>query len=536
MTKGSMRYKILAAALCAAMAGTVTAGCGTSSSAESAETVAESASIVWDETEGSGTEDDESSDEGSRDVPEDSGDEASGGQGGMGGMTPWGSTDGTSSSSEGTSEVITSAELTDYIKDSDYDTDWSEDVTAEITGSGSSCTVDGSGAVYADGCLTISEEGTYVLSGDYDDIKIKVEAGEEDHVHLVFNGLTMTESDGAVLTVSEADKVVITLADGTVNTLTDGKTYSDENEKGAIDCHADLVFNGTGTLVMTANGGDAVKSHDDLRIISGTFEITAEDEAFVSDAALVVADGSFTLSSEGGKGFKADEVLVFFGGQVDITKSVEGMESPNIVIAGGDLNIVSSDDGINAAGGNADTSDAEGHGFMETSTGYLTITGGTIYVNAQGDGLDANTSIAQSGGTVIVDGPSSDGNGAIDYASSYNMTGGSLLAVGSSGMLQSISSESTEKAIVWTGTGSAGDKITIQDASGKTLAEYTAKKAFGSVVYADESLAEDVTYTITVGDKTEEITVSDGTYATGMGGGMGGHGMHDGPGRQADNN
>ena len=183
-----------------------------------------------------------------------------------------------------------------------------------------------------------------------------------------------------------------------------------------------------------------------------------------------------------------------------------------------------------------------GGGMESDSTGYLTISGGTIYVNADGDGLDANTSITQSGGDVIVDGPENSGNGALDYGTEYNMTGGSVLAIGASGMMQTISDDSTVKclAVVYSDTQSAGTEITVKDASGNVIFSQKAAKSYGSFVYADSSLKEGGTYTV-YSDGTQLCTVTlSGTVTTvddsgssttaGMGGNMGGGmgGMHGG--------
>lgn len=178
-------------------------------------------------------------------------------------------------------------------------------------------------------------------------------------------------------------------------------------------------------------------------------------------------------------------------------------------------------------------------GMASSSSGYLVINGGTIYVNAGGDGLDANTSITQTGGDVTVDGPTDSGNGALDYDTEYNMTGGSVLAVGSSGMLQAISDDSTVKCltVIYSQSQAAGTVITLKDSSGNTVFTDTAAKQYDSFVYAGPNLTEGAAYTLYSGD-TQLCTVTlsgtvttvddsgNATSAGGMGGGqMGGHGQ-----------
>ena len=147
---------------------------------------------------------------------------------------------------------------------------------------------------------------------------------------------------------------------------------------------------------------------------------------------------------------------------------------------------------------------------MENSEGYLTITGGTITVNAEGDGLDANTSITQTGGKVTVFGPVSRGNGALDYGDEYKMTGGTLLAVGSSGMAQSTSSTSTVPVISTDVSGlSAGSTLTVKDSSGKTIYSVKVAKDAENLVYASSELKSGSSYTIYSGS-TKLTTVKAG--------------------------
>ena len=154
--------------------------------------------------------------------------------------------------------------------------------------------------------------------------------------------------------------------------------------------------------------------------------------------------------------------------------------------------------------------------MASSSSGYLTINGGTIYVNASGDGLDANTSITQTGGDVTVEGPTDSANGALDYGTEYNMTGGSLVAIGSSGMLQQISDDSSETAltVVFSSAQAAGTEITLKDSSGSTLASLTTTKEAATVEFAGSGLTDGETCSLYAdGTKLCDITLS-GTVTT----------------------
>ena len=168
--------------------------------------------------------------------------------------------------------------------------------------------------------------------------------------------------------------------------------------------------------------------------------------------------------------------------------------------------------------------------FSADSEAKITITGGEIHVNASGDGLDSNGDIEISGGTVYVYGPTSNGNGSLDYENNAVITGGTVIMAGSSGMAMNFGSESTQGSILAsTGNASAGTAVKLTDSSGNVIAEFTPTVSFQTVVISAPDITSDGTYTLTVGDSTQEITMSGCIYGSGMGGGFGG-GQHGGNG------
>lgn len=169
----------------------------------------------------------------------------------------------------------------------------------------------------------------------------------------------------------------------------------------------------------------------------------------------------------------------------------------------------------------------------DSSLSVLKISGGTLYVNADGDGLDSNGDLIVEGGITIVDGPTNSGNGALDSGSenggSIVCNGGTIIAIGASGMAESFESDSAQCSFIKTfsGTMSAGTQITITDENGKTIFEHKSAKSFNSVVFSSPDLVLGNTYTITVGDQTETITIesiSNGASSGfGIPGSFGGH-------------
>ena len=565
-------------------------------------------------------------------------------------------------SNSGTTSVIRSEEITasELFTERDLSGDYETDGAVTVTGSGTSFTVNGDGAKADGNVLTITDEGVYILSGNVTNGRIVVEADDTAKVQIVLNGFTLTSSDYSALYVKSADKVFITLAKDTDNTISDGSAYKDDSEESNVDSaifsKCDLTINGTGTLTVEGNLSHAIVSKDDLKIASGTINVTSEGSAVCGKDSVRIADGTINITSGGdgikstndedtekgyiyigggkitinsdtdgiqaettflsenadinivsgggsensskthtdnfggwggwdnsttassedstsAKGIKAggdidiksgtvtinsaddsvhsnsnititdgslsvtsgddgihaDTSLTIDGGEVTVTKSYEGLESSAVIINGGEVDVTASDDGINCGGG-SDSSAMGGrmgqNSFTADSDVYLNITGGTVKVNAGGDGLDSNNTISIEGGTIYVDGPTDNGNAAIDYEVSATISGGTLIAVGTSGMAEAFSEDSQQASILYafSSNHSAGEKITLTSSTGEEILSYTSAKSFNAVNLSSPQLKSGETYTLTAGSETVTVELTSNSYSnvTGGMGGMGG--------------
>lgn len=266
-----------------------------------------------------------------------------------------------------------------------------------------------------------------------------------------------------------------------------------------------------------------IKGNTGILIENGSFNIDSSDDSIHSNGTIVINNGTLNISS-GDDGMHSDESLTINNGEINISRSYEGIESSKIEINGGTIDLIASDDGINIAGGN-DSSSINGrpgqNEFSSNSEQTLTINDGRVSINADGDGIDINGSGHINGGTVIVNGPTNDGNGALDYSGKLEVTGGELVAVGSSGMMQTPSNSSSIYSIsyVYSQQQQANTKISVRNSNNEEIISITPSKTYSSVVIASNKLEKGETYTIYSNDeKVEEITINNIVTSVGNGG------------------
>ena len=268
--------------------------------------------------------------------------------------------------------------------------------------------------------------------------------------------------------------------------------------------------NSTNTDTASIKG---IKADGDLYLDGGEFEINSEDDCLHSNSNIVITKGDYKMAS-GDDGVHADSDVSISDGTINISECYEGIEGKTINISGGDISLVSSDDGLNASGG-ADGSGYGGRGdsFSASDDVYISISGGTININASGDGVDSNGSLAISGGQTYVSGPSNSGNGALDYNGEAIISGGIFAASSVSGMAQNFSTSSGRGAmLVTTEAGTSGDEISLTGKDGNVLVSWKAEKDYSCVNISCPELVKGETYTLTAGKTVSEITMTDLIY------------------------
>jgi hypothetical protein len=410
-------------------------------------------------------------------------------------------------------------------------------------------------AVFSKDDLTINGSGSLTVNANYnngiaskDDLNI---TGGTITVNAVNDGIKGRDSiavlDGEITVKAGADGMQASndedAAEGYI--VIEGGVLSIAAGLDGIQAETNLIVSG-GEINITAGGGSVassgggawggrgmegnanqttysakgLKAGVDLTITGGTIQISSLDDALHSNDSITINGGDLTLAS-GDDGIHADAALTINGGDLEITECYEGLESVTITINDGAIRLTAGDDGINASSGSG--GDAAGGmlmaprgGGFEPGDGYVYINGGYLFIDAGGDGLDSNGSIEMTGGVVIVNGPTNNANGALDYLGSFNIGGGYLVAVGSVGMAQAPSTTSTQYSVILNlASAQAGSTMVhVESQSGEEILSFVPAKAYQSVVLSSPELENGETYVVYAGGSSSG-TVSDGLYSGG---------------------
>lgn len=424
-------------------------------------------------------------------------------------------------------------------------------------------------AAFKDGSITVEAGGDGIKTTNTDTDKgYLVVQGGNFQISAVNDGL---QAENSLLTTGGEFDIVT----GGGSAKAEKKQESDSMQRKGFGMQSQTQGDSTQSSTATtetaettettteSDSAKALKAGVNLYIQGGTFKLDAKDDAVHSNVNVGISGGELSIAT-GDDAVHAEKIVAISGGVIGITASVEGIEGADIQISGGEIDLVSSDDGINATEGSdsettmtpptgdmpqgqptdvpqgqpadpAGTTDSSadpatqqqagamqgqgrmgGGGFGAAGNAKLTISGGTITVNANGDGLDANGSIEMSGGTVVVNGPTNSGNGALDYDGTFEQTGGTLIAAGSSGMAQAPSDTSSQRSVMMTfpSTLEAGTLVTLADSSGNPLVSFAPAKSFQTVVISTAELKSGETYTFYTGG-TSSATPADGLYVGG---------------------
>lgn len=416
-------------------------------------------------------------------------------------------TNGTDADGDGGADKGPGREIVNtHAKADDGDYNASKATTVKLADGSSKVT--GDGATVKGDVVTITREGTYILSGLLSDGQVNVNSEGEGKVKLVLDGVDIASASTSPLLITAADEAVVILADGSKNALSDALAAGADDEKpdaptATLDSSADLTIAGTGSLTVNGKSNNGIASSDGLVILGGTVEVEALDDGIGGKDYLVVDNGTLKVTA-GGDGLKsngdtpgelgwmrfdggtatieavsdgmaAEGSITVAGGTVDIAKSDDGVKAPVVAVNGGTVSVTAITDGLKASSG-TDTA-----GATETVQDgvELTISDGTVSIDAGGDGIDSKGTATITAGVVTI---GKAGKNAIDVVGTTKTPDEVTLTLAAPG------------------------KVELKDSGGSVVASLTATKAGPRLLIA-EGITSGETYTVTVGG-TEAGTVT----------------------------
>ena len=322
----------------------------------------------------------------------------------------------------------------------------------------------------------------------------------------------------------------------------------------------------SGSITVTA-GDKGLAAGNSLLLCGGSLTVDAREDGISADGSVTVEGGEITVTA-GDDGIHAETAFALSGGVIHIPACYEGIEAVTIDISGGELTVYPEDDGLNANGGvpsfggmgGMHGGHGNGGGFGGNHSGtlppppmpsaelpgglrpgenaepdagpeagsppdaaagadetWIHVRGGSVTVvndtARDADGLDSNGDIIISGGVIRVSLTNSGNNSALDFGSEsggvMEISGGEVIACGSYSMAEGFSDGSTQCAVLYNikRGAPAGTEIRLEDASGTVLLRYEVPCSFSSAALSCPEMRLGETYTVFIGDTSEEITL-----------------------------
>lgn len=396
-------------------------------------------------------------------------------------------------------------------------------------GSSYSDTASGSpdAAIYSKSDLTLAGEGTLKVEGNY-----------EEGIHT---------TDGLVIASG-------TLEVTAANTGIKGKDYVD-------------ILDGTVTVTATKDGIKATNDTDGnrgwVRLSGGTVNISAGDDGFKAERVLEISGGTLNIT-ESNEGIEAQYINIL-DGTVNVTSSDDGINASYSTSSSSSTESTSSSTtqtsqtaqsnqtaqntqngqsaqgnaaqggqgGQPPAGGQAPSGNmgqppagggggmGGGGGTFEVVDATINIAGGTVTVNANGDGIDSNGTATLSGGTLVVNGPFTGGNTSLDTNGDLLLNGTTVVAGNSGDMFEAPASSSTSGYVKLTNLSnvSSGTTIQVADSSGKVVANYKVTNSNTALILVSSAnITKGQSYTVyTTTDSVDASSTSVASNATSLG-------------------
>ena len=277
--------------------------------------------------------------------------------------------------------------------------------------------------------VNITQPGTYRLSGTLSQGQIRVDLGEDAFEDP--NAIVTLILDGTDITCTVAPAILF------LNVYECDNQWSTETAAATVD--------------TSAAGANLILEDGTVNNVTGSYvakickDTNEEKKLYKQDGAIY---SYMSMNVDG-------------GGTLNLSAGNEGLDTElHLTINGGNINILSDNDGINT---------------NEDGVSVTTINGGTLHIIAglgtEGDGIDSNGYLVINGGTVISSAnPKSDAGLDSDLGSYVN--GGTVIALGSTMDWAESDSQQVTMNLQFAAYRDSGDAIAVAKEDGTVVFAY----------------------------------------------------------------
>lgn len=362
---------------------------------------------------------------------------------------------------------------------------------SQILVNGEKVSTDEFSAVYADNDIVFYLEGqdfTYG-EGSKEDEHSQTEADAHTVVHITQPG---TYELGGKLS---AGQIAVDLGDGAKKDETAVVTLILNNVDitcsvapsiifyNVYECASDKVEDARKDVDTTNAGANVIIADGSVNQLNGSYVARIYESVELNEAGTKVVDSKKLHKYDAA--FYSRRSMNISGeidntGVLNIKAENEGLSSElHLTINGGNINIISGNDGINT---------------NEDEVSVMTVNGGNLHIvvdgaMGEGDGIDSNGWLVINGGNIMAAACSFSKDAGIDSNNGIYINGGTVLATGN--MLDRIvDSKQNHQIFSFDETQKAGSFYELKNADGAVIGSFTPVNDFYVLVYSTEQMTE----------------------------------------------
>lgn len=355
-----------------------------------------------------------------------------------------------------------------------------------------------SAALFSKAPLSITGTGTLRVNGRHRDA-----IAGNDGVVITGGSISVTAKDDGI-----RGRDFVHISGGTISVKSVADGIRSTGKKAST---VGYVYIGAGRITVDAKAS-ALRGISDVVVAGGTVKLTSVGDGITSSCVSYIEKANITIATTA-KAVHSNGETVVRSGSLKVSRAVEGLEGRAVSVRGGVVTLKTSDDGVNVTVGAPSATPAT---YSNSVDPRFEMLGGTVIIDAQGDGLDVNGAGTMAGGKLVIAGPTASKDGALDTKDGLVATGGLIIGVGPAPFATAPTTTSSQASILanLAAVQAAGSTVQIADAAGRVLAGFKTIRAWQSVVFSSPQLTKGQVYKVYIGGQLSGAPLG-GYYATG---------------------